>query len=460
MVIVIVFVAMVVGNAVLSASGDALYGVYGELIAGDMSVSADAETNFTIFGSDQLLVGEYLTSEVIPEFVRIRTIVESHPMVRTTAGIVSATARVQMGGHVRIRTLFGVDFDAYHELFPKLRLVAGTFPRSHEPGIVVQEDWLTDGSDVTALIGQPVLLSVGTGRTFTLREVPVTGVFQYPVVDDLLGTVVLVDADTARALNGYLYGALEKIEISSDDQAILNAEVDTLFDESDMAEPVLGDASDAIDPNTLLGTDNLHTNRARETIMGSWNFLLIALHDRGDRPAVMRQLAAAGIDEEDGYRVRAWWGTIGGNASLVRYLQLLFNAGLIFVAIGAAIIATNALVLSVLERTSEIGTMRALGSMRYRVALLIFFETAAVVVSAAVFGIFLGTLTTYLLNVAEYRIANRYIDVLFGGGPIVGVVDATLVAVHVGAAFLLALVAVVYPIKRALAVSPREAMTA
>ncbi|HKK49050.1 MAG TPA: ABC transporter permease, partial [Alkalispirochaeta sp.] len=201
-------------------------------------------------------------------------------------------------------------------------------------------------------------------------------------------------------------------------------------------------------------------DRARQTIAGSWNFLLIGLHDRGDRPAVMRALQAAGITEAEGYRVRDWYRTVGGNASLVRYLQILFNAGLIFVAIGAAIIATNALVLSVLERTGEIGTMRALGAERSRVALMITMETLLVVMGAAAAGILLGIGVTELLNDAEYVVANQYIAILFGGEPVRGTVTVALVGRHVAAAAALTVVAVVYPLKKALTVSPREAMAA
>ncbi len=464
-IIVMVFLMMVLGNAVLSSSGDALYRLYGALVAGDISVSADAETNFTVFGSDQLLVGEYIVLDVVPEFERLRTAVESLGVVRASAGLVSAVARIEIGDQERVHTLFGVDFVEYQALFPDLELVAGSFPRLGEPGIVVQESWLVGEDSVDMLLGRPALLASGTGRTFTLREVPVRGVFRYPVNDDLLSTIALVDADTARALNGYLYGALEEVDLSADDEALLDADVDALFAEFDGESTATSDDSETIDLSDLFGAgssdhDQRETERSRETISGTWNFLLVALHDQRDRGAAIRRLTTIDGDEPNGYRVRPWWGTVGGNASLVRYLQILFNAGLLFVATGAAIIATNALVLSVLERTSEIGTMRALGATRARVALLITVETILVVISAAAAGIVFGTIAVRLLNVAEYSSQNQYISILFGGRSITGIVTARLIATHLAAALLLALAAVIYPIERALAISPREAMAA
>ena len=504
-IIVAVFVVMLVGNAILAASGNALYGTYARLVSGDLSVSPAAESNFTIFGSDQLLIGEYLVQPTLSGFSDLRDAAEDLPGVRATTGLVSAAANVRIGGSGVNRTVFGVDFASYPQMFPDLELVAGRVPAPGEPGIVVQENRVPADGRPEDILGQPALLAGGTGRSFTLREVPVTGVFRYPVNDSLLNGVVLTDADTARALNGYTYGALEEVEISQADQAVLDADVDDLFGgdggggggmATDAAGPDAtdsdgGDAGDTtgdtVDLNALLGGEDAATDggadapgdasgdaaaqqdvasdaaavdRARQTIAGSWNFLLVSLEDRADRGAVMRHLESLGYVESDGYRVRDWYRTVGGNASLVRYLQILFNAGLIFVAVGAAIIATNALVLSVLERTGEIGTMRALGAGRGRVALMIGMETLLVVMGAAAVGILLGTLATQLLNGADYVVDNRYIAILFGGEPVRGTVTLSLVWAHLLAAIALSAVAVVYPLKKALGVSPREAMAA
>ncbi|MEX2442949.1 MAG: ABC transporter permease [Alkalispirochaeta sp.] len=542
-IVIAVFLVMMVGNAVLSASGDALYSTYGRLVAGDLSVSPTAESNFTVFGSDQLLIGEYLIPPTISEYSRVRDAARKLPEVRSTAGLVSSAANVSIAGRRRNKTVFGVNFAEYREMFPDLTLVAGRFPEAGEPGIVVQEDRVLEDASPEDILGRPALLAGGSGGSagggsFTLREVPVTGVFRYPVDDELLNGVVLTDVDTARALSGYLYGSLESVELSAEDEAVLSSEVDDLFGFSDQGsvEPqgsadaqspdAAGDSDgDAVDIDALLGggeggadagvptgsgadregagatdagsgaesgagapshsadggadagvqvdppagDDGVpapasagetapDTDRARQTIAGSWNFLLVSLHDRGERPAVMRALQGAGFTEDEGYRVRDWYRTVGGNASLVRYLQILFNAGLIFVAIGAAIIATNALVLSVLERTGEIGTMRALGAGRSRVALMITMETLLVVMGAAAAGILLGAGATRLLNNAEYVVANQYIAILFGGEPVQGTVTASLVVAHFAAAAALTAVAVIYPLKKALTVSPREAM--
>lgn len=502
-VLVLSFAALVAGNGVLGTSDDALYRTYAAHVAGDLSVGATdlpgpgesgspgGAGSFTIFGSDALLVGEYLVPPVIAGFDALRDHVDGRREVRATAAVVSAVARVEAAGRRGDMVLFGVDFPRYRALFPALELVAGRYPDPGERGVVLQAGWggtAPDAEGAAALLGQRALLAVAHDITFTLREVPVTGIFRYPVEDAMLQRVALVDPDTARALNGYIYGSAAAVEISLEEQGFLESDLDDLFGAADQwdeelwdddlwdeAQPGL-DADFDYDFDYDVGTEGARdplaslqqffadtrdeTEQARATVDGAWNFLLIGLHNRQDGPAVAAALERRGYTPREGFIVRDWRRTVGGTAQIVWYLQLLFNVGIIFVAFGAAVITTNALVLSVLERTAEIGTMRALGATRQRVALMITGETLVVVAGAAVVGILAGIGVTTALERAALVPQNQYLAILFGGQPIRGEITVGLVATHLLVALGLTAVAVVYPLKRALGISPVQAMAA
>ena len=471
--ITLVFVLLLLGNAVLNRTIEALYGVYAKTVAGDITVSAEAESNFTIFGSDQLLVGQYLDPPTIVGFEALQEEVGSWEQVRAAAGLVSAVAQLEIGGKKTEATVFGVDFSRYPALVPGLEPVAGSFPQEGQTGIMLQERMSSEA------IGKKALLASGGGRNFSLREAPVTGTFRYSVRDKALERIVLVNADIARSLNGYLYGAEEAEPLSEEDRGALDSDFSSLFSEGDgqpsEAEEAGSPAGDELDPNALFsssgdgsgakGPDGPGTEaRAKEEEKeegvkeGAWNFLLVSLNDRSKVDEVIGRIKDAGYTEEAGYRVRSWQESVGGNAHLAWYLQLLFNIGLLFLSFGAAVIATNALLLSVLERTEEIGTLRAMGAGKAKVAALISLETLIVVFASAALGIGLGALAVGWLNEAGLELENRYIRLLFGGEPIRGVVAAGDVLAHLAAALLLTLLAVLYPIKRALSVRPVEAM--
>ncbi|MDA3938090.1 MAG: FtsX-like permease family protein [Spirochaetia bacterium] len=459
--LVLVFALLVIGNAVLNTTITALYSVYARNVSGDLTVSPKDKNNFTIFGSDQLLVGEYLVPPVLVDFSKLRSAIESLPEVRSTAGLISSAARVKVGGQNRNSTVFGVDFDSYTQLVPGLSLEAGAFPEPGEPGIVVQ---LQGWQNAEKLIGEKVLLSAGLGRSFTLREVTLTGVVSYPVRDQMLDTVVLVDSGTARALNGYLYNFDGDISISEEDQTVIESDFDSLFSGAgNVSEKGGQDEKSGIDPMALFsGTVSNSDTAPSEKLKvepEAWNSLLVSLNDKDDIKKVRRHLAGAGYNEKSGYMVRDWSTSVGGSAQLAWFLQLLFNLGLLFVSFGAAIIATNALLLSVLERTGEIGSLRAMGATRVRISVMIFLETFLIVFGSALIGIFIGSLGTEWLNAKGIVIDNPYIKILFGGKPVRGEITLDSVTGHLAAAFLLSIVSMLYPLKRALGISPVEAMS-
>ncbi|MFP4644828.1 MAG: FtsX-like permease family protein [Spirochaetales bacterium] len=533
--LILTFAGLMVGNGILTSSNESLYGTYASHISGDMSVSAAEAANFTIFGSDALLVGEYQVPPTLLNFEELQNKVDDLPQVRASVPAITAVARVEINGRRSEHTVIGVDFDRYRETFEDLEITAGEFPESGERAVLVQEEW---GEDA---IGEGAVLSAAFDSSFAVREAPVRGVFRFPISGEQLDRVIITDPVTARGLNGYVAGTAGGGEIPEAEREALDADLDSLFgagesDDSGEVDEGSGDQEDNPDDEGLFeerddfgdqednpdeenglfeerddfgdqtsdqgedesADDGLFDERddfgdesgsgdsvdeptededrvaeleaffrdasdrsdsqASETSTGVWNFLLLSLHDRDDVSRVQSELNAARFSENSGFLIRNWRDTVGGNAEIAWYLQLMFNVGVFFIAIGAAMVTTNALVLSVLERTGEIGTMRALGATRARVGTMITLETAVTVVGSALLGIGLGALGIGVLNASGVMVENPYIDMLFGGEAINAVVNIDLILLHVAGAVALALVAVLYPLKRALGVSPVEAM--
>ena len=473
--LVLIFCLLVIGNAVLNTTVESLYRVYARNITGDFTVGPVAEDNFTVFGSDQLLVGQYLIPPTLIDFPEMQELVASWPEIRATAGLITSGARIQFEGSSQDSTVFGVDFTDYPELVPGLRLEEGSFPEAGKPGIVLQKQ--SSLGRMAEIVGKSVLLASGLGRSFTLREVPVTGLMSYPVRDSMLDSVVLVDSNTARALNGYLYSSVDTEDFSREDQSALASDLDSLFggggDDAFFGEqtesPLDEGDSGAIDPAALLAGDAAEQPETSVPVDipgvseskddGAWNFLLVSLYKPGDAKAVMSRLNGEGFNPDRGYLVRDWSKSVGGTALLAQFLQLMLNIGLMFVSLGAVIITTNALLLSVLERTGEIGTLRAMGASRPRISVMIFIETLLVVFGSALVGIALGRIAVELLNALGIVVDNPYIRILFGGDPVRGNVTPGLVGGHLFVALVLTLLSMIYPLKRALGIDPVEAMS-
>ena len=450
---------LLLGNSISEAINTGYREVYTEYITGHATISAAADRSFTVFGSEALLVGEFLVPPVLLDAEDLVRTVRRIPGVESTAGLVTVAARVQIAGRAQNQPIFGVDFAEYAALFPRLRLVRGSLPAPGEPAILIHESRfaeLTRALGKEPELGSPVLLSVYNSYSFTIREVPLAGVFAYPVSDPVLDRVGLIDVYTARSLNGYIYGTRDQeapVEPTGGD-------LDDLFAVADSLAPAVG-SLDPSDVESRLRSDEPAGTRALQTRQGAWNFILIRLAE-GVRKAgagrIARELRSAGFPGAGEIQVRDWRQSAGGNAVLVWIVQILLNAGLIFIAAGAAVVTVNALALSVLERTREIGTMRAIGASRGRVGFMISAETLVLVAGSGVLGIGAGALLVGLLNLLQIHLSNPVLQVLFGRTLLAGRLSAALIGNHIVLSLVLGLVSVAYPLRKCLKIVPVKAM--
>ncbi|HIG37140.1 MAG TPA: FtsX-like permease family protein, partial [Oceanospirillaceae bacterium] len=124
----------------------------------------------------------------------------------------------------------------------------------------------------------------------------------------------------------------------------------------------------------------------------------------------------------------------------------------------AIIIIMNTLVISVTERLTEIGTMRAIGAQKSLVRRLIILETLVLSVSASIIGIIIGALVIGLLHWIGLNPPGDFFALLLGGQPLY----PTLAIQETFNALLMmvsaALVASYYPLTIALKVNPVVAM--
>jgi putative ABC transport system permease protein len=159
------------------------------------------------------------------------------------------------------------------------------------------------------------------------------------------------------------------------------------------------------------------------------SYRTMALAATADRPEIQEQLGPL-ID-----------GTVAVFSTLIGFSAVIAAVGLV-----------NTLSISILQRTRELGLLRALGFDRRQIRVMVVLEAAALTVAA--------TLTGLVLGVAYGWVGAQSILGSAGNGP--GIVAPTIpwpiIAIVVGAAIALTLVASVAPMRRAARVSPVVAL--
>jgi putative ABC transport system permease protein len=114
---------------------------------------------------------------------------------------------------------------------------------------------------------------------------------------------------------------------------------------------------------------------------------------------------------------------------------------------------------SVIERTSEIGTMRALGAEKSFVRKLFFTEALLMTIGSALIGTVIAAIAAVIFNAFNITITNSIAKIILGGGQLrfiitPGIIIATIIITAIGG-FLSNL----YPVSSALKITPLKALS-
>jgi lipoprotein-releasing system permease protein len=177
------------------------------------------------------------------------------------------------------------------------------------------------------------------------------------------------------------------------------------------------------------------------TRAGAPSSLVVRLGDGADPSTVRARLARA--VERDGVPVTLWtWEELAGDLlGIARAGRYLTGSAMLFLLLIVALGVGNLWLVSTLERTRDIGVMRALGTPRRRVVATILAETFLISATASVAGAAAGGLVIAACGRAGIPAASEAMIHAFGGPrlhPAAGVADLLLGILVVTAAGTLA----------------------
>jgi ABC-type lipoprotein release transport system permease subunit len=217
--------------------------------------------------------------------------------------------------------------------------------------------------------------------------------------------------------------------------------------------------------NRLMGIEGLQKDSPLESY--PFDTMTRNLMDEKPDESVTRRLNRLMIEElfpytlEKGpdYTVSEWWHAAAPMSMTTMGIQAVMNAALIILFIVAVIIIMNTLIISVMERTGEIGTMRAMGAGKGFVFLMFLAETLVISLIFGLSGMIAGSLVITLIGSAGIPAAEGTMLQMIAGG---NTLYPALSGWALGAGFLFmiltALLSILYPVGFALQIQPVEAM--
>ena len=153
-----------------------------------------------------------------------------------------------------------------------------------------------------------------------------------------------------------------------------------------------------------------------------------------------------------------WRHAAGSTALYLFWMRKIFNIGIMIVLAAGFIIVNNSLIINVLDRTREIGTLRAIGAKKRFISLQCMVENIILTFTSGILGVLAGRICVHFINKAHITLSNTFLIQLFGSDALSIYVTGFNVFKLFILVTVLALLGWVYPVINALKVSPVDAI--
>ena len=467
---------LIVGNSLMDTAERGIAQTYVESYTGHLLITGRHHGNVTIMGLEGPDAMDAVMP-VVPSFAQVFEYVANHPGGGSEP---PATAALVDYEHRRLDPGLRHRSEYYQDMFPDNIDFAGACcpargHRAQRAGGAAPERT----GEVRVQPGdRAILTGISTAGGVRVRRCR-WGVFRFRHGNPAVNFVSLVDITNVRALAGMKLLQVTEAELTElearllggvDEDELFGGLEDSLFSDLFADADVFGEGAwlfaDVLDEDALLAGFGAPEDEPVEGIgavaaaaqSDAWHFLLVKLVDGADPKAVAAELeqwlAAHGFDA----MVSDWLSGAGAVASLATGTKLVFNIVVVVIAVVAVIIIMNTLVISVTDRTTEIGTMRALGAQKSFVRRIIVWETVMTAGLFGLVGVAAGLLVLLILNWSGIEAPNAFFEVLFGGKvlrpvpSLRSIVSSLVIVLAIGVASSL------YPVSIALRTEPVQAM--
>ncbi len=464
---------LVVGTAFINASEAGIRSTFSDVYTGDVFISSIfSEGPVSLFGVTS--PGGMAQTPIIPDYEKVMAIVKSTPHLAKTSSLATGFAMVtreesslpkdasksETQPQDRFLFLFGVDAASYWDLFDAVDIVAGEKLKQGQEGLMISEAQL---GKLSAWLGRPL----GVGNTlliqgfssigFRLRELPIVGIFRLKNQGASPEQLAYIDIESLRIMSGMTVGANEPIQLKPEETSMLSAnDADALFGEDVL---VTSETSTHFDVNSIAA--ELSKPGAVDPLKadeGAWQFVVGKVDSPRNVDRVIASLNQTFAKEGIQAIAGNWQKASGPYGQSVDVVRIVFAVAILILSIVAVIIIMNTFLISVIERTSEIGTMRAIGAGKGFVQRMFAAEAVVLAAVSASIGAALGLVVTALLRALHIEATNQFFLVLFGGKYMNPVATGGNVLMAILAMVLVGFIAHLYPVSLALKIQPVRAM--
>ena len=473
---------VVMGNSFLESINRGLEKDFRANITGDLAISAIPEKGTTIdlFGVNTVnITGELPQIPALVDLEKIEEILAETDGIKKESKLISAQVMLSKDSEMDFSVLQDEDTDmsvmdlpismlfagedkSFWELFPDLKMVEGTYPTPGSNEIIVDtrvvEGFLKTWKKPLE-VGDEVLIASMGG---VLREGKVVGIFKPANEYSAMFQTVYCEPGLARSFAELTYANSFSQELpDSVDLSISELSEDDFFGDDDLFgdisddDSILGSTSDF---DSILGDTSLR-DELNQTDDGAWQFVLAKLENPKADKKLVAELNKRFKEEGINAQAMDWKRAAYSYSGTVEGIGFIFNLLIIILAVVVFIIIMNTMVVSVIERTSEIGTMRAIGAEKKFVKKLFYSEAIILTSLSSLAGIIFAFICMSIFNAFNIAITNSIAKMILGGGllhfsPTPKIIITTILVALIGS-----VISNRYPVKSALRITPIKALS-
>lgn len=455
--VIILFIAfaitlMVLVNSLFDSTEHGIESVYSKSFTGDIVIRPVAKVPLSLFGDETPVTGKLTEIPRIIPYADIVEFLKDEDNVSDIVPQISGRAVVESeNSDKELETLFGVDAEDYMKIMSSIQITDGKPYAKGERGVALSK---TVAEKYKAGIGDELQFLVEDSMSFRIRAAKVSCIYDYSIQNETLDSIILVDPITLRSLMD-ITDTSENVDIEENNIDLLEDDFDSdsIFDDAEdfTAEDEVPAVEKAVTKNPVSAT-------VSEGESTAWNFIILKLNDRKQ---IKKTLHHLNYDfKKFGWPVQAvsWRSAAGSTATYLFWIRFIFNVGVIVVLCAGFIVINNTLVVNVLNRTQEIGTMRAEGASRNFVSAECMVETFILTITAGIVGCILGSVASTLISSMDLHLGNSFLVQLFGSDTLKFSVSILNILESIALSVVLGLVGWIYPVHMALKVSPVRAM--
>ena len=472
---------VIMGNSFLESVNRGLEKDFRANVTGDITISVIPEkgTSIDVFGVNSTnITGETLQIPALADLERVEQILAETDGIKKASKLISAQVILAKDTEIDlsvlnddesdlgvmdlpISMLFAGEDGSFWELFPDLKMVEGTYPTPGSNEIIV-DTRVVEGFEKTwkktLNVGDEILAASMDGK---IREAKVVGIFKPANEYTAMFQSVYCEPGLARAFadltyaNSFSQELPDSVDLSISDLTEDDFFGDDFFGDIDDDNDILGSTTDF---DSILGDTTLR-DQLNKTDDGSWQFVLAKLNNPHADKKIVAQLNKRFQEEGLNAQAMDWKKAALSYSGTVEGIGFIFNLLIIILAIVVFIIIMNTMVVSVIERTSEIGTMRAIGAEKKFVKKLFYSEAIVLTSLSAFAGIIFAFICMAIFNAFNIEVTNSIAKMILGGGLLHFSPTPKIILVTLLVALLGSILSNRYPVKSALRITPIKALS-